>query len=179
MKITVITGSPHKNGTSTTLAEQFIRGAEKAGNKVYRFDAAFREVHPCMGCEHCHNTNDGCVYNDAVDDLNALLIESDAIVFASPIYYYAMSSQIKAVIDRFYANDSILHKNKLAVLILTMADTEEATAQGAVASFKGMINYLEWENAGILVGLGCGTVEDMRQTEYPQRAYDLGTSLKA
>lgn len=179
MKITVITGSPHKNGTSTTLAEQFIQGAENAGNEVYRFDAAFREVHPCLGCEHCHHTNDGCVYNDAVDELNALLIASDVIAFASPIYYYAMSSQIKAVIDRFYANDSSLHKNKLAVLILTMADTMEATAQGAVASFKGMINYLEWENAGILVGLGCGTVEDMKQTEYPQRAFDLGASLKA
>ena len=53
MKIVVITGSPHKNGTSALLAAEFIKGAAEAGNEIYRFDAAFSQVHPCIGCDHC------------------------------------------------------------------------------------------------------------------------------
>ena len=56
MKILVVTGSPHKAGTSTLLAEQFIKGAAEAGHEVCRFDAAFKNVHPCIACERCHNT---------------------------------------------------------------------------------------------------------------------------
>jgi len=50
MKITVITGSPHKRGTSSLLADEFIRGAEISGHKVFRFDSAFEDVKPCLGC---------------------------------------------------------------------------------------------------------------------------------
>ena len=48
MKVLVITGSPHKNGTTAALAEQFIAGAKAAGHEVTRFDAAFKQVHPCI-----------------------------------------------------------------------------------------------------------------------------------
>lgn len=53
MKIVVITGSPHKKGTSALLADEFIRGAKEAGHEVSRFDAAFENVHPCIGCNKC------------------------------------------------------------------------------------------------------------------------------
>lgn len=87
------------------------------------------------------------------------LLDADAIVFISPIYYYAMNAQIKAVVDRFYANDAALHKNKKAVRMVTMADDTMESAERAVAAFKGTTNYLEWEIAGILVGMGCGDVD--------------------
>lgn len=48
MKILMITGSAHKNGTTAMLASEFIKGAEEAGHEVYRFDAAFKNVHPCI-----------------------------------------------------------------------------------------------------------------------------------
>ena len=69
MKIVVITGSHHKNGTSAHLAAAFIRGAEETGHEVCRFDAAFRQVHPCIACETCHNTNRGCVFADDMKTL--------------------------------------------------------------------------------------------------------------
>jgi len=53
MKILVITGSPRKKGNSSILADSFIKGAEEAGHTVYRFDAAFKKVHPCIACDHC------------------------------------------------------------------------------------------------------------------------------
>ena len=63
MKIQVITGSPRKNGNSSTLADHFIRGAEEAGHEMVRFDAAFKEVHPCIACNKC-GMNGECVFKD-------------------------------------------------------------------------------------------------------------------
>lgn len=177
MKVLVITGSAHRHGTSAALAERFIQGAKEAGHEVGRFDAAFKTVHPCIGCEKCHETNTGCAFKDDMEELNPELLAADAIVFVSPIYYYAMNGQIKAVIDRFYANDAALHRNKKAVLMVTMADDVMDSAEGAVAAFKGMTNYLEWEIRGILVGMGCGDVDALNKTDYPEQAYRLGKNL--
>lgn len=177
MKVLVITGSPHKNGTSASLAEQFIKGAEEAGHNVIRFDAAQNQVHPCIACERCHNTNKGCVFKDGMEELNPQLLSADVVAFVSPIYYYTISAQIKAVIDRFYANDTALHKNKKAVIMLTMADDTEESALGALQTFSGMTNFLEWEIVGTVVGTDCGTIDDIRKTDYPKQAYTLGKSL--
>ena len=134
MKIVVITGSHHKNGTSAHLAAAFIRGAEETGHEVCRFDAAFRQVHPCIACETCHNTNRGCVFADDMKTLYPELLAADAVVFATPIYYYAMNAQIRAVIDRFYACDAQLHHNKKTALLVTMADN---TMESAAGFFSG------------------------------------------
>ena len=177
MKVLIITGSAHKNGTTAYMTEQFIKGAEENGHEIYRFDAAFKDVHPCIACEKCHDGTLGCVFKDDMQELNPHLIETDAIIFVSPIYYYGISAQIKAVIDRFYANDAVLHGNKKAVLMVTMADTSIKTANGAVESFKGMTDYLEWDIAGTVIGVNCMTPEMLMNTDYPKQAYELGKSL--
>ena len=68
MKITVITGSPHKDGTSALLAERFIDGAKTAGHEVFRFNAAFEKVSPCIGCDRC-GMNGPCIYKDSMTQL--------------------------------------------------------------------------------------------------------------
>lgn len=110
-KITVITGSAHKNGTSAYLADLFIKGAEEAGHEVFRFDAAFKDVHGCIGCDTCISKG-ACVWKDDMLELNPHILEADVIVFASPIYYYNINAQIKNPIDRFYANNTALQGNK-------------------------------------------------------------------
>ncbi|MCM1508652.1 MAG: flavodoxin family protein [Ruminococcus flavefaciens] len=177
MKMVVITGSAHKNGTSARLAEQFIRGAEESGHEIYRFDSAFKKVHPCIACEKCHNTDTGCVFKDDMKALNPELLAADAIVFVTPIYYYAMNAQIRAVIDRFYANDAALHGKKKTALIVTMADDTEKTADGAVASFNGMAGFLEWDIVGTVIGIDCADVAAMEKTDYPEQAYKLGKNF--
>ena len=92
-------------------------------------------------------------------------------------YYYDINAQLKAVIDRFYANDAVLHGGKKAVLMVAMADDTMESAEGALASFKGMANYLEWEIAGTVVGVNCMTPEMIRNTDYPKQAYELGKAL--
>ena len=177
MKILVITGSPHKAGSTDCLAARFIEGAKEAGHDVVRFDAAFKSIHPCMACEHCHNTDKGCVYHDDMDELNAALLSAEAVVLVSPVYYYAVNAQIKAAIDRFYANDKALHGGKKAALILAMGDDTMESAQGPLASFKGMCGWLEWQEAGTVIASSCYTRDDVLKSDAPQRAYELGRSM--
>ena len=98
MKVLIITGSAHKNGTTAYLTEQFIKGAEETGHEIYRFDAAFKDIHPCIACEKCHDGTLGCVFKDDMQELNPHLIEADTIVLVSPIYYYGFSAQLKAAL---------------------------------------------------------------------------------
>ncbi len=177
MKIVIITGSAHKNGTTAALAEQFMRGATDAGHEVVRFDAADKDIHPCIGCGKCHRPGASCVFQDDMSQLNPALLMADAIVFASPIYYYAMNAQIKTVIDRFYANDEVLHDEKKTVLLTAMADDTIESADGANASFRSMASFMEWEVAGILNAVACPDVQTLMQTDYPQQAYELGRSM--
>lgn len=102
MKITVLTGSPRRNGNSTYLAEQFIKGAEEQGHEVFRFDCAFRQVEPCRACNRC-GMDGPCISNDDFQELRPHLIGADMVVFATPMYYFGFSAQMKRVIDRFYA----------------------------------------------------------------------------
>ncbi len=177
MKILVITGSAHKSGTTAYMTEEFIKGASEAGHDIFRFDSAFKNVHPCIACEKCHTTENGCVFKDDMQEVNPELLGADVVVFVTPIYYYDMNAQIKAVIDRFYANDEALHGGKKAVLLTTMADDELTSAEGANVSFTNMSNFLEWEIAGIINAKASWTLEDLQKTEYPQQAYELGKSL--
>lgn len=177
MKILVITGSPHKSGTTAKLTEQFIKGAEESGHTVCRFDSAFMDVHSCIACEKCHNTDTGCVFKDDMEKINPELLSAEAVVFVTPIYYYGMTSQIRAVIDRFYANDSELHGKKKTALMVTMADNVEKTADGTVKSFEGMAEYLGWKVAGTVIGVECGDVASLEKTDYPEKAYNLGKNI--
>ena len=80
-------------------------------------------------------------------------------------------------IHRFYANDSALHGHKKAVLILAMADDTMESADGAIASFRGMTKFLDWEIAGTVVGVECADVDALQKTDYPAQAYELGKNL--
>ncbi len=177
MKITVITGSAHKKGTSALLADKFIEGATEAGHEVFRFDAAFKNIHGCIGCDTCRTKGDGCVFKDDMPEINPHLLEADALVFVSPIYYYNINAQLKAVIDRFYANNEALQGGKKAALLLTMADEEMESAEGPTVFFKHFCNYMQWENAGTIAATACWTRADIEATDYPRQAYELGKSF--
>lgn len=87
MNIVVLTGSPHRNGTTSVLTEEFIKGAESKGHNVFRFDAAFHDIHPCQGCDAC-GMNGPCVQKDDIEnDLIMRLVDADLIALISPVYY--------------------------------------------------------------------------------------------
>lgn len=142
MKIVVLTGSPRRNGNSAHLAEQFIKGAREAGHDVFRFDCAFANVAPCRACNHC-GMDGPCVSNDDFETLRPHLLEADMVVFATPLYYFGFSSQLKAVIDRFYAiNGQIKGAAKKAALLMTYADTAPREAEPLLSHYEALTEYL-------------------------------------
>ena len=176
MKIAVITGSPHKEGTSALLADKFIEGAKTAGHDVFRFNSAFEEVHPCIGCDRC-GMNGPCIYKDSMSKLNPELLASDLVAFVTPLYYYGMSAQIKTVIDRFYANNSRLHVSKKAILMATAYNSSDWTFNALTEHYKTLVRYMGWEDAGMVLAVGCGGRSDIERTDFPNQAYKLGLNL--
>lgn len=176
MKILVITGSPRKNGNSNTLVDNFIRGAEETGHNVVRFDSAFKNVHPCVACNKC-GMNGQCVFKDDFEFIRNNIVDADAVVFASPMYYFGISAQIKAVIDRFYAINGQIHVPKKAVLIMTYADTSAKEAQPIINHYETLLNYLGWSDAGKVIASGVWTEGDVSHTRYPKQAYELGKNI--
>jgi len=176
MKILVITGSPRKNGNSATLADHFIKGAEEAGHEVVRFDAAFRKVHPCIACNAC-GMNGPCVFKDDFEFVREHIIGADCVVFATPMYYFGISAQLKAVIDRFYAINGSIHVPKKAVLLMTYANTAASEAVPIKSHYEVLLKYLGWTDAGQIIAPGVWPVGAIRNTRFPEQAYRLGKSL--
>lgn len=173
MKILVLTGSPRKNGNSNTLADYFIKGAEEAGHQVVRFDAAFKNVHPCIGCNSC-GMDGPCVFNDDFEFVRQNIVDADMVVFASPMYYFGLSAQLKAVIDRFYAINGKIHVSKKAALLMTYANTAASQAEPIKSHYLTLIDYLGWSDAGQVIASGVWPVGAVNGTKYVKQAYELG-----
>lgn len=176
MKILVLTGSPRKNGNSSTLAEHFIKGAEEAGHEVTRFDAALKNVHPCIACNKC-GMNGPCVFKDDFEFVREHLIPADLVAFATPMYYFGISSQLKAVIDRFYSINGQIHIPKKSVLLLTYANNSRRDESPMVTHYEVLLNYLGWKDAGRIIAPGVWPVGAINNTQFPEQAYQLGKSV--
>ena len=177
MKILVLAGSPHKKGTSNTLVEEFAKGAKDAGKKVEIIDLAKSNIHPCLGCDHC-GMNGDCIQKDDGNEILNKILESDCILFASPVYYYNVSSQLKMMIDRFYAKTGrISAKHLKAGVIMTAWNSDENWTYSAIDKyFDVLFEYMHFVDCGRIYGKSCGTVS-MIPKYYYQEAYELGKNI--
>ena len=176
MNILVLTGSPRKNGNSAILADHFIRGVTEAGHHAERFDAAFHNVHPCTACNSC-GMNGPCVFQDDFSFVRERILRADVVAFATPMYYFGMSAQLKAVIDRFYAISSLLHTPKKAVLMMTYANHSARNESPILTHYEVLLEYLGWTDAGRVIAPGVWPAGAVERTPYPGQAYALGKSL--
>ena len=100
------------------------------------------------------------------------------VVFATPLYYYGMSAQLKAVVDRFCAYNSSLNRKHLKSALLTVAwNADDWTFDALTAHYKTLVRYINFEDMGMVFGYGCGSPSMTRASSYPEKAYDLGKSL--
>ena len=176
MKILILTGSPRKNGNSNTLADEFAKGAKEAGHEVVRFDAAFKKVNPCIACDHC-GMDGPCVFDDDFEFVRKHIVDADCVVFASPMYYFGLSAQLKLVIDRFYDINGKIHIPKKAVLLMTYANTAASEAVPIKSHYDVLLKYLGWKDAGRVIAPGVWPVGAIKETRYPKDAYNLGKSI--
>ena len=148
MKIVVLNGSPRKGGNTEIMAEAFATAARKNQNEVTILNIAAMNIHGCLGCGHCWASKGDCVQKDDMGKVFAELSDADMVVFASPIYWFDITAQMKTVIDRLYAGGSVgFHFHKTALLLDAGADR---VFDAAIAQYKAMTAYLKWEDMGII-----------------------------
>ena len=177
MKVLVLQGSPNRNGSTALLVEEFMRGAREAGHACERIDVDRLDVQPCTGCVAC-GYEGSCAQSDDMDVVRSKILGADMLVLATPLYYYGMTAQLKAVIDRFCsANYSITAKNMCSALLAVAWNADDWTFDALEAHYKTLVRYLHLRDCGMVLGAGCGTPRMTKASAFPHKAYELGKSL--
>lgn len=175
--ILVISASPRKGGNSDTLADEFLRGAQSAGNNVEKNSLADLKIGFCKGCMACLKTQ-RCVIHDDADAIAQKMRTADVIVFATPIYYYGVCGQMKTMLDRanpLYSSD---YQFRDIYLLASAAENEDDTVEGAVHSLKGWISCFEKARfAGAVFAGGVNDVGEIKGHPALQTAFELGKNI--
>ncbi len=176
-KVIVISTSLRHGSNSDMLAEKFAEGAKAAGNEVEKISLVGKNIQFCKGCMACQKMG-RCVIKDDVNDIMAKVLNADVVVWATPIYYYEMSGQMKTLIDRMNAMYEQDYQFRDVYLLTTAAENEEETPKRAETGLTGWIDcYPKSRLAGTLF---CGGVNDAREIKGNprlQEAFELGKSI--
>ncbi len=169
--------SPNLDGSTNILADSFIKGAAEAGHEVLKINVDDLNINPCTGCLVC-GYEGPCSQHDDNETLKKEILDSDMIVFATPLYYYGMTAQLKTIIDRFCSYNSSLNRKHLKSALLTVAwNADDWTFDALEAHYKTLVRYINLDDQGMILGYGCGTPGMTSRSKYPQQAYELGRSL--
>lgn len=175
MNITVLNGSPRVNGNTEIMVKEFAKGAEENGHKVDIINLAGKKVAGCLGCQYCFTHDGNCVQKDDMQEILANLDQTDLVVFASPIYWFDITGQLKCVIDRLYARARKgFHFNKV---ILLLDSASEGVYDAAITQYKGTVAHLQWEDKGIITISGMGDKGSMKDSPKLKEVYELAKSL--
>ena len=178
-KVLILSGSPRKAGNSDILCDEFAKGALEAGNEVEKIRVTEKKIAPCLGCYYCKNNGGRCALNDDMGEILQKIIDCDVLVLSSPVYFYSMCAQLKAVIDRTVARWTEI-ANKDLYYILTSADNDEDTMDGTLACMHGFAMCIDgYEEKGTLYGKGVYEKgEVVNRPELMQIAYEMGMSVR-
>jgi multimeric flavodoxin WrbA len=177
----VFKGSPREKGNSSLLADKAAEGAKNRGVEIEGFALHRLDIRPCDACNICQETG-VCVLKDDMQPLYSRMLDSDAILIASPVYWFTMSAQTKLFIDRWYAlqgtNGNLL-KGKRFGIILTYGDSDPYTsgAINAIRTFEDMFHYIQAELVGLVYGSANDEGDVLSLPKLMQQAYQLGEKL--
>ena len=176
-KIIVISTSLRHGSNSDLLAEQFVAGARAAGHDVEKISLVGKNIQFCRGCLACQQLG-RCVIDDDVNEIMAKVVQADVVAWATPIYYYEMSGQMKTLIDRMNAMYEQDYRFRDVYLLCTAAEDEEHTPQRAIAGLTGWIDcYPQSRLAGTLFGGGVNSPGEIKGNAKLQAAYELGKNV--
>ena len=177
-KVLFIATSPRKGGNSELLADEFGKGALEKGNSVEKICLYDKTIGFCKGCLSCQTTK-CCVINDEANTIVEKMLHADAIVFATPIYFYEMCGQMKTMLDRTNPLFPQKYSFRDIYLMAASADSNPASMDGAVKGLQGWIDCFEHASlSGVVRGVGAERVGDIRDlTSILQEAYEMGKSV--
>lgn len=193
-RILILEGSPRTGGNSSTLAARLADGARQAGAVVERVFLHGLNIRPCTACESCQGSLESdCVLSDDMQELYPKLRTADVLVYASPVYWFSVSAQLKLLMDRCFALTSTLPaadggfdtrlalKGKRLAVILTYGDRDpfSSGAVNALRMFQDMARYCGMEYAGMVYGSALAAGEIAGNQELLAEAFGLGQRLAA
>ncbi len=178
-KVLILSGSPRKGGNSDILCDEFLKGAVDAGNEVEKIFVGDKKIHPCTGCYFCRDHGGRCAFNDDMAEVLQKIIDCDVLVLSSPVYFYSICSQLKAVIDRTVARWTEI-ANKDLYYIATAAEDEPETLDITLSCFHGFAMCIDgYEEKGTLYGRGVAEKgEVVNQPHLMTIAYEMGNSIR-
>ena len=178
-KVLVISTSLRAKSNSDILTEKLIEGAKASGHDVEYISLKGKNIGFCIGCLACQNTRKCVIKDDAVTIVEKVK-NADTLVFATPIYYYEMSGQMKTLLDRLnplYPSD---YKFRNVYMLSVAAEDEEFVSKKAESGLQGWVDC--FGKARFLGSLFCGGIGDMgeasKKTEELNEAFEFGKALK-
>ena len=189
-QILVIVGGGRPKGNTAQLVEAFVRGAKEAGHSVETVSLLKTEVRGCIGCNACKRGLP-CVQKDGFHELIPKIQAADLLVLASPLYYWTISSRLKAFLERFYCiaepdpapplGRYEKYPDKDCALLMTSADNLFWTFEQAVSYYRfTLLRYLGFHDKGMLLAGGCGGSSGqpaIEKTDYLRQAYEFGKTI--
>lgn len=184
-KVLVILGSPRRKGNSAILADQIIKGAvaEKATvESVFLHGLQIAACQACMKCQRKHSA--GCATRDDMQDIYRKLVEADAWVIASPVYWFTMSAQTKIFMDRCfalpaYAEDPFSGKRIAIAMAYGGDDPFDSGCTNALRTFQDAFGYTQSPIVGMVYGHAMDSGEIKSNNNLLKEAFELGRKLAA
>ena len=187
IKVLIVKGSPREHGNSAELADQVAAGARTAGAKIESCFLHGLDIRPCDGCDFCQGAADmGCVIEDDMQPLYPKIRDADAVVYASPVYWFTVSAQLKLFMDRCYAlgggsdyvaSHALTGKRIGIVLAYGGDDPFDSGAINAIRMFQDAFSYIPAEIVGMVYGCASEAGEIRRDTDLMAEAHELGRKL--
>ena len=178
-KIVVITGSPRKTGNSFAMTDACIKAAEAKNHTVTRFDAAMKNVGGCHACETCYKTGKACSFDDDFNTIAPAILEADAVVFATPVYWYSIPAQIKGVIDKMFsfcvAGKDVAGKE--CALITCCEEDDQSVMDGVRIPVERSAALLKWKMVGEVLIPGVLNAGDIEKTDGCKQAAALAEKI--
>ncbi len=177
-KVLIISTSLRNNSNSEILAKELEKGAKEAGNDVCFISLKDKEIKFCKGCLACQKTG-SCIIKDDANTITEKIKNSDVIVWATPVYYYEMSGQMKTLIDRANSLYTADYKFREVYLITTAADEAQEAAEPVKNGLKGWLACLNKAKfSGCICGGNLENPADVnQQTELMKRAFEAGKNI--
>ena len=180
-KILAIVGSPRIGGNTDILVQKVAEGAVSKGARVNTLHLGKVNIHECDGCHICWQGK-SCSKHDDMLDICSAIIENDAVVFGTPVYWYGPTALMKALIDRLvYFNcpeNRAKIRGKQAAIVIPFEEENPETAKPVVDFFVKCLDYLEMQLVNAIIVSGVSAKGDvLKKPDRLKESFELGKHL--
>lgn len=176
-RVLIISSSPRKGGNSEMLALSFAKGAQEAGHDVEIIRLREKHYGFCKGCLACQKTGSCVIHDDAVE-IAAKMHDAHTLVFATPVYYYSISGQLKTMLDRANPLFDSDYAFTRAYVLATAAEDAPDVVDGAVKAIRGWVDCFDrCHLADIIFAGGVNNIGEIAGHPALDDAYQAGREI--